>query len=32
MDESFRASVSSEDLEAAFRVLHVAAGEAEVPA
>jgi DNA-binding MarR family transcriptional regulator len=28
LDESFRASVSPADLEAAFRVLHVAAGEA----
>jgi len=32
LDESFRASVSPADLEAAFRVLHVAAGDAEMPA
>jgi DNA-binding MarR family transcriptional regulator len=28
LDESFRASVAPDDLEAAFRVLHVAAGDA----
>ena len=31
LDESFRANVSPADLEAAFRVLHVAAGEADAP-
>ena len=29
LDESFRASVSAADLEAAFRVLHIAVGDAE---
>ena len=32
LDESFRANVSPADLEAAFRVLRVAAGEAHAPA
>jgi len=31
LDESFRASVSPADLEAAFRVLHIAAGSADAP-
>ena len=31
LDESFRASVSPADLEAAFRVLHVAARDADAP-
>jgi DNA-binding MarR family transcriptional regulator len=31
LDESFRASVSPADLEAAFRVLHAAAGDADAP-
>jgi DNA-binding MarR family transcriptional regulator len=31
LDEAFRASVSPGDLEAAFRVLHVAAGDAGAP-
>jgi DNA-binding MarR family transcriptional regulator len=31
LDESFRASVSPADLEAAFRVLHGAIGDPDVP-